>query len=63
MPRKLTTRAARKMAAQRKTFGAGPGRPHKDVPRCPCGGMTLKRSEARGKSSEHDASCTFYRPD
>jgi hypothetical protein len=46
--RKLTKKAARAMAAQRKTYGAGPGRPRgsKD-PRCPCGAMTLKCARLR----------------
>jgi len=60
MSRKLSTRAARKMAAARKTFGAGPGRPRK-TERCPCAVMTLARAVARGKSAEHDPSCTYYR--
>jgi hypothetical protein len=46
MPRTLTTREARKMAARRKTFGAGPGRPRSDEPRCQCDAMTLKRALA-----------------
>jgi len=55
---------ARRMSAARKTYGAGTGRPKgsvSDAPRCPCESMTLKRAEARGKSSEHDPSCPFYR--
>jgi hypothetical protein len=43
----------------RKTFGGG--RPRKNGARRPCGPMTLRRAEARGRSSEHDPSCSFYR--
>jgi hypothetical protein len=60
MPRTLTTRAARRMAAQRKTHGAGSGRPRKDAPRCPCQVMTLARAQAR-TSYEHLPWCSFYR--
>jgi len=39
--------AGRALAELRKTFGGG--RPRKtDVPRCPCGEMTLARAVARG---------------
>jgi hypothetical protein len=60
MPRQsLTSEAARRLAARRKTFSTG--RPRDlTVARCPCEVMTLKRAEARGKSYEHDPSCTFY---
>ena len=60
----LPSTIARRMNAARKTYAAGPGRPRgsvSDAPRCPCGSMTLKRAEARGRSSEHDPSCPFYR--
>jgi len=57
----LPSTIARRMNAKRKTYGAGTGRPRIDAPRCPCGSMTLKRAQARGKSSEHDPSCPFYR--
>jgi len=60
MPRALTTRAARKMAAQRKTHGAGTGRPRSKAPRCDCQVMTLKRAQAR-VSYEHLPICSFYR--
>lgn len=39
----------------------GGGRPRSDAPRCPCGLMTLARAQARGRSSEHNSTCSFYR--
>lgn len=39
----------------------GAGRPRTRKQRCGCGIMTLKRAVARGKSSDHDPSCSFYR--
>ena len=60
MPRKISTSdAARALQSMRKTRGGG--RPRSTAPRCPCGAMTLKRAEARGKSGEHDPSCEWYR--
>jgi hypothetical protein len=45
--RKLTTRQARAMAAQRKTHSGGAaGRP-RDPHRCPCGIMTKYRAARR----------------
>jgi hypothetical protein len=38
---------ARRMAAARKTRGAGTGRPRSQKERCPCGAMTMKRAAAR----------------
>jgi hypothetical protein len=55
----LPTRIARQMNAARQTFAGG--RPRIDAPRCPCAVMTLKRAKARGKTSEHDPSCPYYR--
>ena len=55
----LPSRTARQMSRARKTFAGG--RPRIDAPRCPCAVMTLKRAQARGKTSEHDPSCPFYR--
>ena len=56
----LPSRTARRMNRARKTFAGG--RPRKrGVPRCPCKLMTLKRAMARGKSSQHDPGCSFYR--
>lgn len=52
---------AQQMNAQRKTRGAGAGRPRSEAPRCPCGIMTLTRAQARGKSFDHDPSCPWYR--
>lgn len=57
----LPKRTARKMNALRKTNGAGTGRPRSERARCPCAIMTIKRAQARGKSSEHKPSCSFYR--
>ncbi|SPF37313.1 hypothetical protein SBA4_20036 [Candidatus Sulfopaludibacter sp. SbA4] len=57
----LPSLTARRISAARKTYGAGAGRPRTDAPRCPCEIMTLARAQARGKSSEHDPSCPFYR--
>jgi hypothetical protein len=66
MPRKPTkaaSAAARALAALRTnpSGGRNGGRPRSDAPRCACGAMTLKRAEARGKSSEHNPACAFYR--
>jgi len=58
MPSKLLSEAARRMNAARKTRAGGA--PRSNGKRCPCGVMTLKRAQARGKSSEHDPSCLFY---
>ena len=60
MPRNLLSDAARAMNAARKTT-TNAGRPRSNAKRCPCEVMTLKRAMARGKSSEHDPSCPFYR--
>jgi hypothetical protein len=61
----LPTVTARRMSAARKTKSGGSngGRPQSSGRRCPCAAMTLKRAEARGKSGEHDPSCSFYRLD
>jgi len=63
MSRLLTPRIARHMSNARltKSGGRNGGRPRIDAPRCPCAAMTLKRAEARGKTSEHDPSCSYYR--
>jgi hypothetical protein len=53
----LYSELGRRRAAMRETFG----RPRSKVDRCPCESMTLKRAQTRGKSSEHDPSCAFYR--
>jgi hypothetical protein len=60
----LPSRIARQMALstrRKKSGGKNGGRPRIDAERCPCAVMTLKRAQARGKTSEHDPSCTFYR--
>ena len=44
--RNLTTRQARQMAAQRRTYGAGSGRP-RSPHRCPCGKYTRERARKR----------------
>ena len=60
MPRlTLPSLTARRMNASRRTFAGG--RPRIDAPRCPCAVMTLKRAQARGKTSEHLPTCAFYR--
>jgi hypothetical protein len=56
----LSTRIARRMNAARRTT-TNAGRPRIPGPRCPCEVMTLARAQARGKSSEHDPNCSFYR--
>ena len=63
MPTKLLSEAARQLnkARQVKSGGRNGGRPRSKSKRCPCQAMTLKRAQARGKSSEHDPSCSFYR--
>ena len=63
MPSKLLSEAARAMNKARKVKSGGHngGRPLSTSARCPCQAMTLKRAQARGKSSEHDPSCSFYR--
>lgn len=51
MPRSLTKKQARSLAARRKTHGAGPGRPKGSLSnkkRCPCGEATMKRAKSRG---------------
>lgn len=60
--RSLISAAARAMQAKRKTFAGG--RPRQDVPRCPCGRMTLKRAETRGREGggKHLPSCPFHLP-
>jgi hypothetical protein len=45
--RNLTTTEARKMAAARKTYGSGSGRPRVKVKRCDCGKYTLQTARAR----------------
>jgi hypothetical protein len=47
MPRSLTTDEARKMAAARKTYGSGSGRPRFKAKRCVCGKYTVKTANAR----------------
>jgi hypothetical protein len=60
MPHTVTpSDAARALQALRKTRKGGRKR-ITTVPRCPCGVMTLRRAQARGKSSEHGPSCAFY---
>jgi hypothetical protein len=59
MPSKLLSEAARRLNAARRTKGAGTGRPRSDAKRCPCGAMTLKRAQARGRTYEHETSCPF----
>jgi hypothetical protein len=56
----LTAEKAREMASLRKTIGKSTGAPRSKKRRCPCGVMTLKRAQARGRTYEHDPSCTFY---
>ena len=46
--RLLTTRAARKMAAQRKTRGAGTGRPRKPTECRKCGKLCESARQALG---------------
>lgn len=58
MARPLTSKEAREMASLRQTLGNGPGRPRKSK-RCPCGIMTLKRAQARGRGKEHQPNCDF----
>lgn len=55
----LPSRTARKMSRARKTFAGG--RPRQKGARCPCKVMTLRRAKARGRTSEHDPSCSYYR--
>jgi hypothetical protein len=47
------------MSRARKTFAGG--RQRKAGARCPCAIMTLRRAQARGRSAEHDPTCSFYR--
>ena len=49
----------RRMSRARKTFAGG--RRRTNGARCPCAIMTLKRAQARGRSMEHEAHCSFYR--
>jgi hypothetical protein len=48
MPRNLTPRAARKMAAARKTNGAGTGRPRKPTACAKCGAACPSARAALG---------------
>lgn len=48
----------RHLASRRQTFAGG--RPRGKSKRCPCGVMTLKRAQTRGRSTEHETHCTFY---
>lgn len=56
----ITSDQARAMNKARKVT-TNAGRKRSKSQRCPCQVMTLKRAMARGKSSEHDPSCSFYR--
>lgn len=60
MKSSLLSEAARQMNKARK-ITTNAGRPRSKAKRCPCQTMTLARAQARGKSSEHDPSCSFYR--
>lgn len=64
----IASEGARLMSGDRKTFGGGRP-PRKGVPRCPCGRMTLKRAETRGREGrgkdgkeKHLPSCPFHFP-
>lgn len=48
----MTTKRARELNAMRRTYGAGPGAPRSDKPRCDCGAMTLTRALTRGHNCE-----------
>jgi hypothetical protein len=60
MPHRLISEAARRMNRARK-ITTNAGRPRSGSQRCPCGVMTLKRAQARGRTYEHDPSCAFYK--
>jgi hypothetical protein len=59
----LSTLVAGRISALRKTRSGGGnrGRPRTVARRFPCEAITLKRAHTRGKSSEHDPACPFYR--
>jgi hypothetical protein len=46
--------------SKRRKVRAG-GRPRSNAQRCPCGAMTLKRAQARGRTFEHETFCPFYK--
>jgi hypothetical protein len=52
----IGTKRARELAAMRRTFGAGSGRPRSDAPRCACGQMTLHRALNRRHNCEEPKS-------
>jgi len=54
MPRKLTSDQARAMGAQRKTHGAGTGRPHSTDARCACGKYTRATAHKRYHACDPD---------
>lgn len=50
------TAIARRRTLEQRTAG---GRPRSNAKRCPCGVMTLKRAQARGRTAEHEPGCSF----
>jgi hypothetical protein len=46
---------------RRAEIGRMGGRPRTNAPRCPCGAMTLKRAQSRGRTAEHRPGCEFGR--
>ncbi len=57
--KRSTISAVMSELSKRRKVRAG-GRPRSNAKRCPCGVMTLKRAQARGRTYEHDPSCSFY---
>lgn len=59
--RLIRKEGARALAANRTNAGR---RPDTTVERCPCGRMTLKRAETRGREGggKHLPSCPFHLP-
>jgi hypothetical protein len=53
----LPSQAARALQALRKNRAGG--RPRSTKKRCPCGVMTLKRAQARGREPAHEPGCDF----
>ena len=60
MTQVVTARWAKRTAAERseemRQIAARP----RQGDRCPCGAMTLKRAEARGRTWEHEPGCSFH---
>ena len=57
----IGTERARELAAMRRTFGRGGGRPRSNALRCPCGAMTLRCALVRRHDCEEPESRSHKR--